>query len=462
MSISGGPNIIKNGLVLYLDAADDSSYVSGSTVWKDISGNSNNYSASLINGPVFTTSSKGMINFDGNNDYALLPVNFFDFDTGDPFTVSIWFNAVSGSKGVIFGNADTSSLQNATGWIPALYIGSHGKLNVSCFWDGNSVSTISSSFIVNDGKFHNVVVSFYSSSQATYFDGNFDSFIKKSQVSYSSIYYYFLGSGKTALWPNTTNDYFSGSLNNFMFFNRSLNRNEVKQLYVSMKDRYGVRDSISFVEYTGLLLHLDAGNTSSYTEGSNTWYDLSGRGNHAALLNSPSYSSTEGSGSIIFDGINDYASGSNTISANLIGDLTVEAWFKIAKIQSDWVRIVGIGEGASRQFGLWFSSGGVSLYQRFGYNNADVSGTTLSINNWYHMVGTSNGTSHKLYLNGTLISSATAGSEFWMNSQPCTIGYAGYHSYFSGSISTVKVYNYGMTATEVSQSFNSTKGRYNL
>lgn len=69
MSISGGPNIIKNGLVLYLDAADDSSYVSGSTVWKDISGNSNN--GTLTNGPTFNTGSKGNIAFDGVDDHVI-------------------------------------------------------------------------------------------------------------------------------------------------------------------------------------------------------------------------------------------------------------------------------------------------------------------------------------------------------------------------------------------------------
>ena len=53
MSVAGGPNLIKNGLVLALDAGNIKSYQSGSTVWYDKSGN--NLSGSLINGPTFNT-----------------------------------------------------------------------------------------------------------------------------------------------------------------------------------------------------------------------------------------------------------------------------------------------------------------------------------------------------------------------------------------------------------------------
>jgi len=57
--------IITSGLVLALDAADRNSYVSGSIVWNDVSGNGN--SGSLVNGPTFSNNS---IVFDGSNDYV--------------------------------------------------------------------------------------------------------------------------------------------------------------------------------------------------------------------------------------------------------------------------------------------------------------------------------------------------------------------------------------------------------
>jgi hypothetical protein len=67
-TLNGGPgNIVTNGLVLYLDAANYLSYTSGSTTWNDLSGNNN--SGSLVNGPTFSSTNAGSIVFDGVNDY---------------------------------------------------------------------------------------------------------------------------------------------------------------------------------------------------------------------------------------------------------------------------------------------------------------------------------------------------------------------------------------------------------
>lgn len=61
--------IVKNGLVLYLDAANTRSYPGSGTTWRDISGN--NYNATLTNGPTFTTQGAGGISYDGVNDYVV-------------------------------------------------------------------------------------------------------------------------------------------------------------------------------------------------------------------------------------------------------------------------------------------------------------------------------------------------------------------------------------------------------
>ena len=46
------PPIVTDGLMLYLDAANRQSYVSGSTTWRDLSGNKNN--GTLVNGVGFS------------------------------------------------------------------------------------------------------------------------------------------------------------------------------------------------------------------------------------------------------------------------------------------------------------------------------------------------------------------------------------------------------------------------
>ena len=68
MAIFRGPNIVTNGLVLAVDAADKNSYKGSGTTWKDVSGNA--YNGTLTNGPTFNGSNGGGIVFDGVDDYA--------------------------------------------------------------------------------------------------------------------------------------------------------------------------------------------------------------------------------------------------------------------------------------------------------------------------------------------------------------------------------------------------------
>ena len=63
-----GPNIIKDGLVLTLDASSQRSYPGSGTTWYDLSGNGNN--GTLTNGPTFDSGNGGSIVFDGTNDYV--------------------------------------------------------------------------------------------------------------------------------------------------------------------------------------------------------------------------------------------------------------------------------------------------------------------------------------------------------------------------------------------------------
>jgi len=121
MSLSRGPKIVTNGLVLCLDAANKLSYPGSGTVWRDLSGNSNN--CTLINGPSFSGANMGTIVFDGTNDYATLSSSQLAPGTG-AFTWNFWCKLIdlstysilysgTGSNtdyGVIFLNPTTGGL----------------------------------------------------------------------------------------------------------------------------------------------------------------------------------------------------------------------------------------------------------------------------------------------------------------------------------------------------------------
>ena len=79
------------------------------------------------------------------------------------------------------------------------------------------------------------------------------------------------------------------------------------------------------VSETGLVLNLDAGNSSSYTSGATTWTDLTGKGNHGTL-NNVTYSSSN-QGYLSFNGTTSYVSLPNSTDFNFgTGDFTIELW----------------------------------------------------------------------------------------------------------------------------------------
>ena len=83
--------IIKEGLVLNLDAAKQASYPKSGTDWYDLSGNT--YNATLINGTLFTKDNGGALVFNGIDDYGRIPYNSnFDLSNTD-YTLEGWFNS---------------------------------------------------------------------------------------------------------------------------------------------------------------------------------------------------------------------------------------------------------------------------------------------------------------------------------------------------------------------------------
>jgi len=112
MGIRRGPNIVTDGLVFAVDAANPSSYVSGSSVWKDQTVNQNN--GTLINGRQFDPGNGGSINLDGVNDYIDIGNNsifsFGDSSNDSAFSVLSWVNMDDATrfrvfnKGVDFSN----------------------------------------------------------------------------------------------------------------------------------------------------------------------------------------------------------------------------------------------------------------------------------------------------------------------------------------------------------------------
>ena len=86
MAFFRGANVVTDGLVLALDAANTKSYPGSGTTWRDMSGN--NITGSLTNGPTFNSANGGSIVFDGTNDSVIMADNSA-LNTQTP-SVEVW------------------------------------------------------------------------------------------------------------------------------------------------------------------------------------------------------------------------------------------------------------------------------------------------------------------------------------------------------------------------------------
>ena len=78
MATNGGPNIIEDGLVFAVDAANKKSYPGSGTTWIDLAGSNN---GTLTNGPTFDSGNGGSFDFDGADDSVPIDVSNI-FPTG--------------------------------------------------------------------------------------------------------------------------------------------------------------------------------------------------------------------------------------------------------------------------------------------------------------------------------------------------------------------------------------------
>lgn len=233
--------------------------------------------------------------------------------------------------------------------------------------------------------------------------------------------------------------------------------------YNGQTDKIVINRESDAIVRSNLILHYDAGQVASYPKNGTSISDMSTSSYTGTLTNGPTYSSADG-GSISFDGVDDHVTCGTTIVSSVTGSMTAEAWFKLTATSSDWVRVIGTGGngGNNRTFGLWYNTNSnYILWQRYGSVDPNILITqALSLNTWYHFVGTTNGNSHALYLNNVQKGTATAAGPWPSSTENLTLGYAGFHAPIKGNISIARVYDRALTSTEVSQNWLAQKARF--
>lgn len=219
--------IVTSGLVLCLNAGDRNSYVSGSTTWTDVSGNSAN--ATLTNGPTFTSSGVQSIYLDGTDDYIGVTSNTNTRLANTQQTISFWVLVRSvGPNGYAELYSVTNASRTGIKWLDgAIGMDANGDfynvivnvttgfniwMNITCMIDRSA--TI-----------------FYVYKNGVY--AGQDTFTTYSATSTT------IAMGANFLTGNG-GDYMKGSMANVMIYNRLLSATEVLQNYNAQKARFGL------------------------------------------------------------------------------------------------------------------------------------------------------------------------------------------------------------------------------
>jgi hypothetical protein len=212
--------------VLYLDVANIRSYVSGSTIWNDISRGGNN--GTLVNGPTFNSANGGSIVFDGTNDYTIL--NFIN-----PFqeTIIVWVKS-------------NTATWNQDGWISSsrrqnghIIHPNIGTTNVGVYILNSGavatlIGTITPSSITSPNMY--CMTTNGSNSHKIYLNGSLQTTNTTSitrTLSPTSQTYEIAKDDTVARYGN-------GTYYNVLRYNRELSASEVLQNYNATKTRFGL------------------------------------------------------------------------------------------------------------------------------------------------------------------------------------------------------------------------------
>ncbi|MBI3231684.1 MAG: fibronectin type III domain-containing protein [Candidatus Doudnabacteria bacterium] len=193
-----------------------------------------------------------------------------------------------------------------------------------------------------------------------------------------------------------------------------------------------------------------------------TTADSSGNGNNGTLVNGPVWTTNGKIGSaLVFDGVNDYVDAGNSPSLNPANQITIAAWAKPSSIaQSQFIVAKDNVPAGTLQYFLRFQgSSGVRFAIRTSVDNYFTVSTPTAIatNTWYHVVGVYDGSTMKVYVNGTLLGSTNVSGLMANNGVNVRIGRRQDTALpFNGVIDEVKIYDRALSQSEVMGLYDNT------
>tara|TARA_R100000005_G_C4978573_1_gene189102 strand:+ start:81 stop:1523 length:1443 start_codon:yes stop_codon:yes gene_type:complete len=439
-----------SGLFLNLDAGNTDSYSGSGTTWYDLTSNSNDGTLTNMDATNHSSSGGGYFTFDGTNEY----VDISGSTTVTAASFVVWLR-LDGNQddyaGILFSRSTNVTGLNFYGTTERI---GYTWNNASNTYDWNSGLTIPTQ------EWCMIALTVTSSSATAYLFRSSGVSSSTNTVSHSSTTIDSLELGRDS---QNNSRLYDGRIGVAQVYNRALSLSELEENYGAVVGRW-YRGIVT----TNLILHLDAGDSNSYSGSGTTWTDLSSNNNDVTLVNGIGYSGAN-QGSLVFDGTNDYVREDTVLDTFTATSDTwsIECWFNTDVNPSSVKCMIGVNynNGAENTFLLGvadYSGCKLNVY----YRNSDISSsTTVTVGQWHHVVATHASEGLKVYLDGVQIVSNSNIVNRSLSDCAFLIGAeldsgSSFGNYFDGKISSTLVYSKALTATEVRQNYNVFKGRY--
>ena len=189
-----------------------------------------------------------------------------------------------------------------------------------------------------------------------------------------------------------------------------------------------------------------------FDEGSGTTVsDASGNGNNGTISNATWSTAGKYGKALSFNGTNALVTIPDAASLHLTTGMTLEAWVDPTTVSAQWRDVI---YKANDNFYLEATSTNASKPDGgliAGGTYADAFGTAkLTANTWAFLTETYDGSTLRLYVNGTLVASTAHTGAITTSTNPLQIGGDSlYGQNFAGLIDNVRIYNVALTAAQI-------------
>lgn len=430
--------VVTQNLLLHYNTFNTASYNGSGATITDISGNSRN--GTIVGSPTWTSNYFTFV-----NDYITTPnLSSLITSANEPHSVELWVYPTASGVLVQYNNSTSPN----TGYHHSSIEIVGGNLEVG-LWNGSAVSSTGNIGAVSFNQWHQIVLTYNGSVCKGYIDGVYKGSVNvswDSPMNSSMAFYMNFGFADFTSQGDGTN--FDGRFGIMRVYNKVLTDAEVLSNYNS------TLSTIPNLTTDGLLLQLDANNSTSYPGSGTTVFDLTNSYNHTMT----------GATFTTLNGVKcfDCTTGNNRVAVNGTGPTLPTTGYTYIT----WTRLINNNSGfrtllytsSPRYTPITISNGGSILgYWDTAFRSSGYDASAFQ-EVWTQFAVVGDNVSQTFYVNGSQVGNPIAqgvgGNIHWGWGNNDTVGQPW------GHLANLYLYNRKLSLNEIQQQYNFLSPRF--